>query len=256
MIETTIFDPIEHLSPSPPSLGAISLVTYDLVPSQQKAHIRSVLAARKRKSCLLLSSPSNAVADARCPPSSKIRNRSKKKQKQVFDDLMINGLPSPPVDSPLTDFPSLPLNDCDDSSSTAPSTSGIGNKSFGNDGGVKKGDDLTIEGIHSKLAALREEKHRLFQLMKQLVGQEEQSRTLTNQQQVRKKKPSRWLPLPPQQQQQLYPSTRPLNRNTTGTTTSSSRPANVLKPYQQNQSRSHSYFGQQPVTHHHPPYLY
>ncbi|KAI8329742.1 hypothetical protein BC941DRAFT_362318 [Chlamydoabsidia padenii] len=151
---------------------------------------------------------------------------------------MINGLPSPPVDSPKTEFPTHD----DPSLNTTLSTS------FSNSLDVKQQqENLSAQHIQSKLTALREEKHRLFQLMKRLVEQEEhQQHTITNtQQSIRKKRPSRWQPSSQQQQQQQQ---QQYSTRTTFTTAS--------RPYQ-TQSRSHGYFGQPSVIHHpHQPYLY
>ncbi|KAI8098812.1 uncharacterized protein BX664DRAFT_381478 [Halteromyces radiatus] len=257
MIET-IFD-IEQ--PLPKN----SIVTYDLQPSHQFVNIRTILASRKRNSS---SSPTPSK------DNKKIK-KNKKNKNLVYDD-MISGLPSPPVESPMADFPSMTSTSTDNTPPLTPNTTFTMDSSSPLD---QNKSNLSTEDILAKLAALREEKHNLFQLMKRLVEEEEQQQRQKQQsidlqkdieqqqqqqQEQKKRKPSRWsssnpssleqqstfISLPQQQQQQQQQRFRNNMEN------------NTPRPFSSRSfnppARSHSYFGQRSSIHrsHQPPYLY
>jgi hypothetical protein len=248
------------------------MVTYDLVPSQHLVNIRSVIASRKRKSCSSSVSPS-AVLDTKTPPKNKDNSKSNKrnrKQKQMVFDDMISGLPSPPVESPMAEFPSImtPSNTDQSPPSTpgltfTPCSSSVVSSTSDKSPTTKEPQQeekcagLTTEEIKSKLAKLREEKHNLFQLMKRLVEQEEQQKQqdqqkhqLEKQQQAKKKKASRWSTY-----QQPTPLPSPSLRYTP--TAASRPPLNASRPlssYTQMRTQT-GYFGSSQRSHQ-PPFLY
>ncbi|CAO3642692.1 unnamed protein product [Cunninghamella echinulata] len=91
---------LESLRPKTQQITmALKIITFQLEPSQQIASIRNIIASRKRK---LIPIHTTNIHDEQ------EEERDLKKKKEVYDD-MINGLPSPPVESPLAEFP--PLHD-------------------------------------------------------------------------------------------------------------------------------------------------
>ncbi|KAI8337489.1 hypothetical protein BC941DRAFT_425375 [Chlamydoabsidia padenii] len=232
-------------------------VTYDLVPSQHLVNIRSVLASRKRKSNSSSVSPSSLSPDTQ--PTMKKESDNSKQKHMVFDD-MISGLPSPPVESPMAEFPSIMTpNHIDQSPPPTPSLTFTPSSpvSTNKENSLVEQESITVEEIKSKLAQLREEKHNLFQLMKRLVEQEEQQKEQQKQQeeqkQAKKKKLSRWSTC----QQQPTPLPSPSLRYTPNVTTTS-RSMNPVRPTHSQVRNQDGYFGSSQRLHrsHQPPFLY
>ncbi|KAI8144068.1 hypothetical protein BJV82DRAFT_608204 [Fennellomyces sp. T-0311] len=130
-------------------------IAYDLDPSPHIHSIRNVIVKRY-------------AAKKRRLSTSKIDHRPlKKKHVQKQNELVANGgLPSPPVDSPRSEFPG------DDHVDEEPTSKSVATTT-----------KLTASDIVKKLDELKEEKHRLFQLIKRLM-QQEQDEQQQQQQQV------------------------------------------------------------------------
>ncbi|ORX63011.1 hypothetical protein DM01DRAFT_1331106 [Hesseltinella vesiculosa] len=193
-------------------IASKTVVAYDLAPSDQLNHIRSFVSLAKR----------NQLASI---------NKDNKK-KLTFDDL-ISGLPSPPVESPLSEFPSPPAPNTSDTPPMTPNTS-VSSSSSTASGPTFSASSLSKQDIQEKLQALRSEKHRLFQLMKQAIQQDVEKAK----QQPQPSPSSSWsgaIPTPPTVSRKSS-----LSSTNSSPRPSWSRPVHRSQSYQP-QSRPHPY---------------
>ncbi|KAI8074765.1 hypothetical protein BC940DRAFT_289027 [Gongronella butleri] len=210
-------------------LASKGVIQYDLAPSQQLGAIRSLVSLAKRNQLAAIN-----------------EQQKDKKKKLTFDDL-VSGLPSPPVESPLSDFASLPVHPpLDDTPPMTPNatTSSCSSSSSSTTSSSVDEPTMSVQDIHEKLQSLRDEKHRLFQLMKQLVVQEDQQKKKQQQQkqlEQQHRSSSSWsgaLPTP------IHTKSSASVSSNSSSTTLSPRPSLSSRPIHRSQSytvRSHPY---------------